>query len=233
MMTRNDYELRYRIFDKFALNDQRKYYTNKTDLFRTARHQVNIIRASMGLLTGLATALAVLLASTAYAGGCSSEVMDIAQRTASSAVESAERTLALTSIVDCSRLRGFTGLLAAASIILPAIAGFFGAIQSLYQWDRFVQIYKDALENLEAADAQLTARTSEIPDDRFLDAYVAYTEGTLEVMASETSQWGQSIKTPAQIEAFVERQVNRAKQVQRGVTGEGGKEFENPDGSFG
>lgn len=224
MLSRKDLEARYKIFDHFALNDQRKYYTNKTDLFRTARGQVNVIRASMGLLTGLATAAAVLLASRAYGGACESVSMQAIQEAAA---------VVASPLADCGRLRFFTGLLAAASIILPAIAGFFGALSSLYQWDRFVQIYKDALENLEAADAQLTTRTSSIPDNRFIEAYIAYTEGTLEVMASETSQWGQSIKTPAQIESFVDRQVKRARTVQRGVTGEGGKQFENPDGSFG
>jgi len=222
MLSRKDLEARYKIFDHFALNDQRKYYTNKTDLFRTARGQVNVLRALMSLLTGLATAAAVLFASQAYGGDCANTSMQTIQ-------EAAEFSL----VANCGDLRRLTGFLAAASIILPAIAGFFGALQSLYQWDRFVQIYKDALENLEAADAQLTSRPGGIPDSRFIEAYVAYTEGTLEVMASETSQWGQSIKTPAQIEAFVQRQVTRAKEVQRGVTGEGGKQFENPDGSFG
>jgi hypothetical protein len=222
MLSRKDLEARYKIFDRFALNDQRKYYTNKTDLFRTARGQVNVIRASMALLTGLATAAAVLLASQAYGGDC-----------ANTSMQSIEAAAASSPLAHCGTLRMFTGLLAAASIILPAIAGFFGALQSLYQWDRFVQIYKDALENLEAADAQLTSRPGDIPDNRFIEAYIAYTEGTLEVMASETSQWGQSIKTPAQIEAFVQRQVTRAQSAQRGVTGEGGKQFENPDGSFG
>lgn len=222
MLSRKDLEARYKIFDHFALNDQRKYYTNKTDLFRTARGQVNVIRALMGLLTGLATAAAVLFASQAYGGVCTDVSM-----------QSIEAAAATSDLAYCGTLRTLTGFLAAASIILPAIAGFFGALQSLYQWDRFVQIYKDALENLEAADAQLTSRPGGIPDNRFIEAYIAYTEGTLEVMASETSQWGQSIKTPAQIEAFVQRQVTRAKEVQRGVTGEGGKQFENPDGSFG
>jgi len=213
MLTRQDFEARYKIFDKFALADQRSYYTNKTDLFRAARGQVNFIRALMGLLTGFATAFAVFLASQAYGGACALPNPDPA--------------------LNCGMMRGWTGVLAAASIILPAIAGFFGALQSLYQWDRFVQIYKDALESLEAADAQITSRPGSISDDRFMAAYLAYTEGTLEVMASETSQWGQSVKTPAQIEAFVARQIDRARQVQRGVTGEGGKQFEGPDGSFG
>jgi hypothetical protein len=224
MLSRKDLEARYKIFDHFALNDQRKYYTNKTDLFRTARGQVNVLRALMSLLTGLATAAAVLFASQAYGGDCANTSMQ--------SIETAAEFSPI-AIANCGNLRLLTGFLAAASIILPAIAGFFGALQSLYQWDRFVQIYKDALENLEAADAQLTSRPGGIPDNRFIEAYIAYTEGTLEVMASETSQWGQSIKTPAQIEAFVQRQVTRAQSVQRGVTGEGGKQFENPDGSFG
>lgn len=222
MLNRKDYEARYKIFDRFALNDQRKYYSNKTALFRSARGQVNVIRALMALLTGLATAAAVLIASKAYGGNC-----------VNTSMQSIEAAAAFSELAYCGTLRFFTGILAAASIILPAVAGFFGALQSIYQWDRFVQIYKDALENLETADAQLTSRPGSISDSRFMDAYVAYTEGTLEVMASETAQWGQSIKTPAQIDAFVDRQIKRAQTVQRGVTGEGGKEFDNPDGSFG
>lgn len=216
MLNRQDYEARYRIFDKFALQDQRNYYQNKTEMFRASRGQVNFIRAMMGLLTGLATAIAMYLASRAYGGDCAAEAAEAVQAAA-----------------GCIGLRAATGVLAGLSIIFPAVAGFFGALQSLYQWDRFVQIYKDALESLEAADAQLTTRTSSIPDEKFMAAYLAYTEGTLEVMESETSQWGQTVKTPAQIEAFVQRQVDKAKTMHRGVTGEGGKQFENPDSSFG
>ena len=96
MLTRQDFEARYKIFDKFALADQRSYYTNKTELFRAARGQVNFIRALMGLLTGFATAFAVFLASQAYGGACALPNPDPA--------------------LNCGLMRGWTGVLAAASI---------------------------------------------------------------------------------------------------------------------
>lgn len=213
MFNREELEARYKIFDKFALGDQRNYYIRKTDSFRKARGQVNMIRASMGLATVIATVFAITMAPQAFGDACTN--------------------VSETVLAGCRQMQVWTSIAAGLSIIFPAIGGFFGALQGVYQWDKFVQIYKDAQESLEAADAQLTNRTGDIDDERFIAAYIAYTEGTLEVMASETSQWGQSVKTPAQIEAFVKRQVERASRAQRGITGEGGKEFENPDGSFG
>lgn len=205
-MSRKDMEARYRIFDKFALDDQRKYYKRKTDDFRTSRKQVNSLRASMALATFIATTLITIFVPQAFNEAC-----DVSG--------------------ECTGLRFFVGVLAALSIIFPAIGGFFGALLSLYQWDKFVHIYESAAENLEIADAHLND-TEDVPNEYFTSAYLSYTEGTLEVMASETAQWGQTVKTPAQIEAFIERQRERTG-TPRGITGEGGKQFENPDGSFG
>lgn len=207
-LNRKDMEARYRLFDHFALSDQRTYYKRKTDDFRTSRLQVNRWRAGSSLATVVTTSMTAVLAPQAFNDAC---------------IASGE----------CFQLQLVVGLLAALSIIFPAIGGFFGALLSLYQWDKFVHIYSSADENLEVADAHMN-NIETIPDDeRFIGSYLAYTEGTLDVMASETAQWGQTVKTPAQIEAFIERQASLAAKSSRGITGEGGKQFENPDGSFG
>ncbi|MBK9123876.1 MAG: hypothetical protein IPM16_12270 [Chloroflexi bacterium] len=232
MVNRQELEVRYKIFDRFALGDQRHYYQSKLDSFRKARGQVNMIRASMGLATVVATVFAITMAPSAFNETCTEAIRAVSTAQLSGGIESAAAAT-VQQLSNCRSMQLWTSIAAGLSIILPAIGGFFGALLGVYQWDKFVQIYKDAQESLEAADAQLTDRISDIDDERFISAYIAYTEGTLEVMASETSQWGQSVKTPAQIEAFVKRQVERASRAQRGITGEGGKEFENPDGSFG
>ncbi|NOG51294.1 MAG: hypothetical protein HND48_19120 [Chloroflexi bacterium] len=59
MPNRQELEVRYKIFDRFALGDQRSYYQRKVDSYRKARGQVNMIRASMGLATVVATVFAI------------------------------------------------------------------------------------------------------------------------------------------------------------------------------
>jgi hypothetical protein len=79
-------------------------------------------------------------------------------------------------------------------------------LADLFQWDRFADIYESAANNLERADAQLTDPEM-IPDETFFRAaYTAYVSGTLEVMSSETSQWGQVSNTVPSIESFIEAQ---------------------------
>ena len=57
------------------------------------------------------------------------------------------------------------------------------------------------------------------PDDTITDdvtyraALTAYAEGTLSVMNDESAQWGQSIRTPAQLEKYLEDAKRRAEEV--------------------
>jgi hypothetical protein len=50
------------IFDKFCVDDQRKYYATKEQQYREAMRGATWIRAGMALITGLASALVVFLA---------------------------------------------------------------------------------------------------------------------------------------------------------------------------
>src|SRR5688572_12583957 len=50
------------IFDKFCVDDQRKYYATKEQQYREAMRGATWIRAGMALVTGLASALVVFLA---------------------------------------------------------------------------------------------------------------------------------------------------------------------------
>lgn len=187
-LSRQDLETRYEIFQQFALEDQRSYYKSTARRYRTAASQVNFIRALLALLTGVASAMATLFIS-------------------------ANPTCAATDAPpECGGLITFTSILAILSIILPALAALFGTLADLYQWDRLVKIYDEAILNIEVADAQ--SPDAEIDDEvKYRAAYMTYTEGTLLVMNDESSQWGQAIRTPAQVEAYLVKAQLRAQQV--------------------
>ncbi len=187
-LSRQDLETRYEIFQKFALEDQRNYYKSTVRRYRNAAGQVNFIRALLALLTGVASALATYFIS-------------------------AHPTCAATDAPpECGGLITLTSTLAILSIILPALAALFGTLADLYQWDRLTKIYDEAVLNIELADAQ--SPEIEITNDiEYRAAYLAYTEGTLSVMHDESSQWGQAIRTPAQIEEYLAKAQARAQQV--------------------
>lgn len=188
--TRKDLEARYALFQEFALEDQRRYYKNTVKRYRTAAGQVNRWRALMALGTGIAAALASLVVS-------SSPQCSIPEPAA-----------------DCAFTTSLTSLLAIASIVLPAVAALFGTLADLYQWDRMVTIYDEAVQNIEIADAQ--SPDDGIPDEiTYRAALMAYAEGTLSVMHDESAQWGQAIRTPAQIEKFLKEAQERAERLNK------------------
>jgi hypothetical protein len=107
------------------------------------------------------------------------------------------------------------GVLTVFAVILPAIGALFTSLADLFQWDKLIQIYDAALENLEVADAQ--SPHPEIPQDLIYRASLrAFAEGTLSVMSDETAQWGQAIRTPAQIEKFLQEEQKKADPYSRG-----------------
>ena len=57
-LDRKDLEVRYEMFDQFALIDQRAYYLKTVEKHDEASGQVNRIRASISLFTGIAAAVA-------------------------------------------------------------------------------------------------------------------------------------------------------------------------------
>ena len=63
-LTRSESEALYRLFNRFALEDQRSYYRSTISKARTAARQVNQLRAVFALLTGLSSALAGLIVAT-------------------------------------------------------------------------------------------------------------------------------------------------------------------------
>ncbi|MBX3085373.1 MAG: hypothetical protein KF716_27310 [Anaerolineae bacterium] len=68
-LTRDESEALYRLFNRFALEDQRNYYRTIIAKSRTAARQVNQLRAVFALLTGLSSALAGLIVATDAGAG--------------------------------------------------------------------------------------------------------------------------------------------------------------------
>jgi ABC-type multidrug transport system fused ATPase/permease subunit len=189
--SREDLIARYEVFDRFALDDQRKYYKQRKEEYRKASVQVNRFRAIFSALTGISAAGAVLVLTV---GGFTGD------GPCSQAAGAANETL------NCATMQGIASFLAICSVILPAVASFFSMLADLFQWDRFADIYESAANNIERADAQLSEPELISDDTFFRAAYTAYVSGTLDVMASETSQWGQVSQTVPSIEAFIEAQ---------------------------
>jgi hypothetical protein len=111
-----------------------------------------------------------------------------------------------------AQLEWLIGIFTVAAIVLPAFGALFSMLADLYQWDRLITIYDAARENIEVADAQ--SPEDVIADDiMYRAALMAYAEGTLSVMSDETAQWGQAIRTPAQLEKYLDDARIRAERV--------------------
>jgi hypothetical protein len=184
-LNRKEMEALYQMFDQFALEDQRRFYESSVGKYRKANFQVNTYRALFSLITGLASALAGVLVATAIPSG---------QCVPGDAV--------------CSILSGAVIVLLVLSVVAPAIGGAFGTLADLYQWDRLVTVYSNALENIEVADAR--SPDPEMEDMKYRAALIAYADGTLSVMRDESAQWGQLIRTPPQLEKFLEAEEEKA-----------------------
>ena len=126
-----------------------------------------------------------------------------------------EALVALASIdpTQCNSIQAIVNILMVLAVVTPAIGGAFTTLASLYQWDRTVNIYEGAMENLEVADSQ--SPLDDMDDLTYKAALRAYIENTLRVMAEETAQWGQSVRTPPQLEAFVAEERLKAERAMR------------------
>ncbi len=203
-LSRKDLELRYKVFDKFALSDQRTYYDNIRQRHRRAANQVNRMRALLSVFTGVAAAAAALLVATSFGTGDPCNINVVGQLPE-----------------WCGQTQFIINILTVLAIILPAFAAMFNTLADLYQWNRLIAIYKDASENIELADAQ--SPDEYLTDEaRFRAALMAYAEGTLSVMSDETAQWGQAIRTPPQLEQFLQTAERRADAAARSVAQRGG-----------
>ncbi|MDQ7025015.1 MAG: hypothetical protein Q9P01_01475 [Anaerolineae bacterium] len=198
--TRDEFVARYEIFDRHALKDQRWYYQGTVKRYNTALQQVNFIRASLALLTGVFAAAAALIQQQVFlgSGSCSSDTIDL-------------MAVGETLPSSCDAWRGAILLCVVLSVAIPALSAFFNSLMDLYQWDRLVQVYESAVENVNVADA--LSPDKDQADDSYAATYVDYVEGTLQVMSDETAQWGQSIRTPRATEEFLKEARQRSQDL--------------------
>lgn len=211
-LTRKQMEALNIIFDKFALGDQRSYYRSIVDSYRKAAAQINFMRALSSLLAGLSAALAGLIVQSSYVTG-SCTVGDP------------------TSV--CNTTDFFMFGLMLLAVLSPAIGGALTTLADLYQWDRLITVYDDALKNLALADAR--SPDPEMDDLTYRASLAAFSEGTLNVMFDESGQWGQMIRTPKQIEDFLAAAQARVGGIQipdvGGPTPSGGTPSPTPTGN--
>lgn len=181
-------EAMFKVFEEFALTDQRNFYKKKVRENETAGTEVNILRAVAAFVAGLASALAALLVALNLGTSGQCTIDDPA--------------------FVCQWLLPF---LAITAVIAPAIGAAFTTIADLYQWDRLAQIYRYALESLVVADS--LSPEPEDDNETYWLGVRAYAEGTLGVMSDESAQWGTLIRTPQQIQNFVQQSQERANQL--------------------
>ena len=197
--TRTGLEARYRLFDSFALQDQKNYYERSISRNRQSGGAVNRYRALFSFLAGLSAASAGLLAQMLLVDSATCGVDAVNPPGYCTLVDAGSITLAI------------------FAIVFPAVGTIFSTLSDLFQWDKLTGIYTTALNNLEVADAMSPSNL--IPEDE-LDMYRAsvnaFATGTINVMRDETSQWGQSVRTPKQVEEFVARQREKAESTLKG-----------------
>jgi hypothetical protein len=188
----------YEMFDAFALEDQRNYYRATLNKFRDSGAQVNGLRAFFSLLAGLASALAGLIVQSLLVTGG----------------QCAPNPTPPELMLFCDNVKIGVGFLMILAVVAPAVGGAFGTLADLFQWDRMMTIYDSALENIDVADAR--SPDPEMDDITYRASLRAYVEGTLSVMRDETAQWGQLIRTPPQLDQFIQEEQEKAARVSSG-----------------
>jgi hypothetical protein len=105
------------------------------------------------------------------------------------------------------------GFLILIAVISPGLGAAFNSLGSLFQWERLTTIYEDALENIYLADA--LSPMPEIKNDQdYYNHLMAFIDATLQVMSDETGQFGDLIKSSAQINQFLDKSKKRASEIQ-------------------
>lgn len=210
-MSRAEMEARYQLFQDNVLDDQRNYYKRSIEKYQRSAEQVNWLRAFFALMAGLASAFAGFIVSDAVARG-TFDACNVQALSTVAQVEIADAdVLAQAEDVDCTTVDVWVPLLLAVTIISPALGAAFTTLADLYQWDRLTSIYENALDNLEVADAQ--SPVPEMVDIDYSASLAAFAEGTLSVMSDETAQWGQLVKTPESLQAYIDQARNRSAAV--------------------
>ena len=183
------------LFYKFALEDQRRYYQASITKNRQAANQVGKLRAICSLLAGLGSAIAGFIVQSSMADGQCASVTGSAVAGAAS----------------CGGLQLLVGALLFVAIVAPVFGGALGTLADLFQWDKLATIYIAARESIEVADAR--SPIPEMDDLTYLASLRAAAEGALAVMRDETAQWGQLIRTPEQLDKFIEEEKVKAAQA--------------------
>lgn len=205
--TREDLRARVRLFEKAVLEDQRSYYQSAIYKYHRSAVWVNRVRALFALLAGIASAWAGFIVSDAVARG-TFDACTVRQLAAVAQIEITDETVAAQEDADCFTIHVFVPLLMGVAVVAPALGAGFTTLADLYQWERLTSIYNNALENLEVADAQ--SPIDEMDDIEYEAAMTAFAEGTLNVMSDETAQWGQLVKAPEDLQAYIDRARQRA-----------------------
>lgn len=199
-INRQELEARYQVFDRFILKDQKAYYQKAIVRNRKAANQVNRFRGLCAALAAIAAGSAGVIVSAFFTGD---------QTCAADAAARAGY---------CTVAEVSTVILVILAMILPSIGSIFSTLMELYQWDRVSDLYESATENLEVADALSPAPG--VPDDeQYREFFRVYAEGALTIMNAETSQWGQSIRTPEELKEFVSSQHIRTQSYRRRMGG--------------
>ena len=194
------------LFEYFALKDQRDFYIHRVKQNRTAASQVNRLRAFFSFLAGVASAMAGLIVVTSFPQGMDCSVA--------------------ADVNSCNLSLFIVSALVVVSVVSPAIGAAFTTLADLFQWDRQVDVYNAALNNINKADA--LSPLAEMPDDIYKLSLQAFTLGTLSVMNDEQAQWGQLIRTPQSLEKFIEDSKRRSDQTIAAAGGAAPSEETNP-----
>jgi len=190
-------EARYKLFDHFALEDQRQYYNKVVARNRLAARQVNFIRASCALMTIIVTAIATYFVQMRFTAGGSGNEGCVGS--------------------DCAALQTFVNTLLFFSVFFPAMGAFFNMLADLFQWDRLVKVYDEAVKGLDIPDS--VSPNPKMPDAEYVTNLYAYVLGTLKVMKDETGQWGQLIKPSDDLEKFRVQAVENYEKLERSKLG--------------
>lgn len=207
-------EAMYELFRLVAMEDQKHYYQSNLERNRKAALGASTYAAFFALLAGLAAALAGLVVSgdvtradiARCTFGVVTEVPAEFTDDGEIIIPDGDGSAIALDNSDCGLLGWLVPILIVA-VVAPVVGGAFTTLNDLYQWDRLVSVYGNALESLEVADAQSPVKG--IPGTaEYRAALEAYVEGTLDVMRDEQTQWGQLIKTPTELAAYYERALS-------------------------
>jgi hypothetical protein len=190
---------KYILFNRYALEDQRAYYNRTLEKNRKSASQVNFIRASFALLTIVVAGIATYIVQTRFVNDICSTDLNTLQG-------------------DCLIWRNIVNLLLLLSIVFPALGAFFNMLADLFQWDRLVQIYDEAVKSLEIPDA--LSPDDEMPDDVYRASLELFASTTLGVMRDESGQWGQLIGTPENLAAYKQRTLEAYQALEAEKLGE-------------